>query len=290
MIMNNKDLIYESLKIIEENIKSGITVQNISEKIGFSLYYFSRLFKGITGYSPKSYMLKRKITKSVTDVLSNKKNITDIAFEYGFGTTETFSRAFQKVIGKNPSEIRKTGEVDKHKLFFPVTKEKIENTSAKLNKDPVLLEMGPLYLTGIPFYFEAGWMEDLANPWQYLHKNISVIKNRIIPEKFYQMQYWFPEQDEGSIFFFVAVEVENLKDIPVQFTGKLIPKLKFLKFLHKGHSNRVGYTYQYIYEQYFPDTDYKLPYLFNFEYYGDQYKGPFNDDSISEIYIPVERR
>jgi AraC family transcriptional regulator len=286
--MKNRETIYRSLDLIEENLRSDMTVYGISQRFSFSFYYFSRLFKGITGYSPKSYILKRKITESVKDILNSDKKIIEIAFDYGFSTPESFSRAFQKITGINPSDIRKSKMIDKERLLNPITKENIENSKNDINNDPELIDFGPLNLVGIPIFSELSDVEDLSTPWQILLNNIASIPGRVTPEKYFQVQYWFPEQDGESLFFFLATEVSGFKESGIQFTAKTIPEMKYLKFQHKGLSNKVGYTYQFIYEKWLPETDYKLPYLFNFEYYGDLFKGPYDEESISEIYIPVE--
>ena len=286
--MSNRELIYRSLTFIEENLRSDMSVYDISRRLGFSLYYFSRLFKGITGVSPKSYMLHRKITESVQDVLDTDDRIIDIAYAYGFGTPESFTRAFQRIMGVNPSDVRKEGAADRSKLLCPITREKIEHRRHVVKREPELVELEPICLVGIPFYYESCEVDDLSGPWQKLIGNAASIPDRIRPEKYYQVQYWFADQDEGSIFFYIALEVNSYRDMPVQFTAKTLPKQTYLKFLHKGFSNKVGLTYQYIYEEYLPETDYKLPHLFNFEYYGPEHKGPYNEESVSEIYIPVE--
>lgn len=286
--MKNIDLIYQSLDLIEKELKSDINVYSLSQEYGFSLYYFSRLFKGVTGYNPKTYMLNRKMSASITDLQQTDKKIIEIAFEYGFSTPESFSRAFHKVFGVNPSNLRKEARFDKQKLFRPVTKDSIEYNKRMISQEPELIEMDSLYLVGLPFYYEPEWKNDLLNPWENMIKNIDVIPEKLKPEKYFQLQYWFPDQDPGSIFFFLAVQVNNIIEIPVQFTAKIIPRQRYLKFLHKGLSNKVGNTYQYIYEKWLPETEYKLPHLYNFEYYGDQHKGPYNEESVSEIYIPVK--
>ncbi|MCG8572928.1 MAG: AraC family transcriptional regulator [Spirochaetes bacterium] len=286
--MNNRERIYQSLNLMEENLKSNMNVYNISQELGFSFYYFSRLFKAITGLSPKTYLLNRKITQSIKDVCNKKTKIIDIAFKYGFSTPESFSRAFQKVTGYNPSNLRKTGKIDKAKLQTPLTKEKLENYNIINRIEPELVETGPICLVGIPFYYKFKWQEDLSKPWQNLIDHVSFIKNRIKPERYFQVQYWFANQSGDSIFFFLAVETSTIDNIPIQFTAKVLPKQKYLKFFHKGLSNRVGYTYQFIYENWLLESDYQLPHLYNFEFYGDQYLGPYNEESISEIYIPIE--
>jgi AraC family transcriptional regulator len=286
--MNNREIIYQSLDIMEENLKSSLTIFEVSERLGFSVYYFSRLFKGITGVSPKNYMLKRKISRSAEDVQNTEKKLMDIALDYGFGSSESYSRAFCKIIGMNPSDLRKNGAEIGFKLFPRITKGKIERRAFTENQEPELIEFGPLHLVGLPFYYDTCRVNDLSKPWSQLTRNIAFIKSRVRPEKYYQMQYWFPDQDTDSMFFFIALEVESLDEIPVQFTAKTLPRMHYLKFFHKGLSGQVGRTYQFIYDKWLPETSYKLPHFFNFEYYGDRHLGPYNEESVSEIYIPVK--
>ncbi len=61
------------------------------------------------------------------------------------------------------------------------------------------------------------------------------------------------------------------------------------EYIHKGLACNVGLTYRYIYETWLPQSDYKLPLAYNFEYYGKNHFGPDNEESESEIYIPIER-
>ncbi len=286
--MKNREIIYQSLELMEKNLKSDITIYSISSQFNFSLYYFSRLFKGITGYSPKSYLLHRQITEAAKDLLNTKRKIIEIALDYGFSTPESFSRAFQKIMGCNPSETRKSSFADPAKMLSPITKDKIEKTHYLEKQEPEFLKLDVIKLVGIPFYYDLTLKNDLSEPWQHLIKNVTSIENRIIPEKYYQVQFWLPDQDPSTMYFFIAVEVSKITDIPIQFTAKTLPEQTYLKFLHKGRANTVGLTYQWIYDTWLPDTEYRLPHLYNFEFCGDQYTGPYDDESISEIYIPVD--
>ncbi|MBN1501846.1 MAG: AraC family transcriptional regulator [Spirochaetes bacterium] len=286
--MKNKDIVYSALELIEENLKSDIDVCSVSQKFGFSLYYFSRLFKGITGYTLKDYILLRKISESYNDLIKTDKKIIDIAFEYGFGTHESYSRAFNRIIGLNPSRARRQERFSPENLISPLSGNIIENRRRKTLLEPEKVELEEIQLIGIPFYFDLALQNDLSKPWANLSANAFLIENRLIPEKYYQLQYWFADQEPDLFYFFIAVQVEKIENIPLQFTAKIIPKQKYLKFLHKGRSNTVGLTYQYIYNTYLPETDFRLPYLYNFELYGNTFLGPCNDDSVSEIYIPYE--
>ncbi len=286
--MKNRDIIYESLQLIEENLQSDITVFSLSQKYGFSHFYFSRLFKGVTGYPPKTYILHRKISHSVSELLHSSRKIIEIAFDYGFATPESYSRACNKILGVNPSDIRKSGSIDRNLLFRKITKDTLEKNRFLKKQEPSLIQSGPILLVGIPFYYDLSLKNDLSQPWQNLIQNVHTIPARCIPERYYQVQFWVEGQDTDTIYFFIAAEVEEIYDIPIQFTAKTLPLMQYLKFYHKGKSNTVGETYRYIYEEFLPDTEYRLPHTYNFEFCGELYTGPYDDNSISEIYIPVE--
>ncbi|AOY77844.1 AraC family transcriptional regulator [Clostridium formicaceticum] len=288
--MNNRELILLSIQIIENNLRSKISVIDISKELGFSFYYYCRLFKSITGYSPKSYILARKITESIAELIETDIRIIDLALEFGFGSSEAYTRAFYKIINKNPSEIRRKGTINRQLLLQPITDNELKKFEHALDKEPEVVSLDEIKLVGIPFYYDLSIGNDLTEQWSLLTQNLSVIPNVKKPLEFYQLQFWFPDQDNDNIYFYVAVAVDKLELIPIQLTAKTIPAQTYFKFRHKGLANQVGHTYRYIYEEWLPATDYKLPGHFNFEYYGDEHLGPYNENSISEIYIPIENK
>ncbi|WP_028973741.1 AraC family transcriptional regulator [Spirochaeta cellobiosiphila] len=284
--MRNRELVYQSLNIIEGHLKENINVFTLSQEFGFSLYYFSRIFKAVTDFSLKEYILLRKVHEAYRDIINSDKKIIDVAFEYGFSSHESFTRAFSRLLGFNPSLARKKENIVSY--FAPLTWEVLENKQQNHIQEPELIQLGAFYLIGIPFYYDIALHNDLSKPWHNLISNASLLKDRIIPERFYQLQYWFPDQEDGLYYFFIALQMHNITDIPIQFTAKMIPAQRYLRFFHRGKSNSVGDTYKYIYYQYLPDTSYKLPHHYNFEYYGKQFLGPYDEESESEIYIPIE--
>ncbi|QUI22763.1 AraC family transcriptional regulator [Vallitalea pronyensis] len=286
--MNNRDIVLSSITLIEKNLKNTISLAEISRQCGFSYYYFSKLFKTVTGYSPKSYILARKISESVDDLLNTNQRVLDIGLKYGFGSPETYTRAFKRIMHKNPNEIRKDGKVNSRLLLKPITKQTLNRFNHALDKSPEFVELNERQLMGIPFYYNISMKSDLSNSWSLFMQNLSTIPYIKKRERFYQMQYWFPDQDDDSTFFFIAVEVERIESVPIQFVAKTIPAGTYMKFRHKGRSNQVGYTYQYIYEEWLPNTDYRLSEHFNFEHYGEEYFGPYNEESVSDIYIPFQ--
>jgi AraC family transcriptional regulator len=287
--MTNKEVILKSIEYIENSLKEEIDVFKVSNEVCYSLYHFIRLFQSITGFSPKNYIQLRRLTEAVYELRNTDKKIVDIAYDFQFGSHESFTRAFRKQFNLNPTEIRKGHSLTSLPLVTRISPEYIYQSDKVRTVSPELVDMPEKILVGISFFIsDDSEINDLSKEWSRLMNETHTIKNKSIPECYYQVQYWSENQEIGGIYFFIGAEVAQAIDVNPLFVVKTIPKGKYLKFIHKGLANKVGYTYKYIYTQFLPDTDYKLTKPFNYEYYGEKCKGPYNEESESEIFIPIE--
>lgn len=287
--MSNYETILKAIGFIEENLKEDITVPDIAFEIQYSVYHFTRLFHGITGHSPKDYILRRRLTEAAKEILNTGKKIIDIAFDYGFNDHETFTRAFKKMHGANPSEIRKNiPQLKKLPFLSPITSENIYHLNRIRDTEHRIVSLNRIMLVGIVIRVNYDSLSAITEMWHEFLTETDTIPARIKPERHYQLLFWSDKFDCDNFYCMAGVEVKNLDDVPIYLTAKIIPPAKYIKFIHRGFSNTVGLTYKYIYETWLPQSDYRLSIPYDFELYGEKYKGPDNIDSESEIYIPVE--
>jgi len=287
--MNNKKRILESIRYIESNLMSDIKVSDIAKEACCSLYHFIRLFQSITGISPKKYLLQRRLTDSIYQLRNSDKKIISIAFDYQFGSHEVYTRSFQKHFGVSPLKVRKGAIVPANLLTQSITEEYIFQSKKARNQAPDLVELKEKIVVGLS-YFKSGNLKDLdlTTEWNTFMKMVDLIVDKTSPEHYYQIQYWSENQEAEGMYFFIGVEVNDIKKLNPPFVIKIIPQGSYLKFIHKGVSRNVGFTYRYIYNEFLPDTDYKLSMPFNFEYYGKDYLSPYKEQSESYLFIPVE--
>jgi AraC-like DNA-binding protein len=90
---------------IEEKIKE-IDFGELENAVGYSYHHIRTFFKHTAGISLSRYILARKIANAAFEIRHSKKNITEIANEYGF-SSDTFAQAFRRGTGMTPSQFKK---------------------------------------------------------------------------------------------------------------------------------------------------------------------------------------
>ncbi|RCX09866.1 AraC family transcriptional regulator [Anaerobacterium chartisolvens] len=99
-------LIQGAMKYIESNYSHDISLNDISQHLKISPFYFSRIFSNVTGLTYKSYLNKIRIEKAHNFIETTSIPITDIAYECGYNSLRTFNRAFKELKGYTPSSLR----------------------------------------------------------------------------------------------------------------------------------------------------------------------------------------
>ena len=101
-----KELIQESLDYIEDNLTCEISAQELSERAGFSLFHYYRLFQTAVGLPVMQYILRRRLLGAIYEISCGSKMI-DAELRYGFETHAGFYKAFVREIGCTPAQYLK---------------------------------------------------------------------------------------------------------------------------------------------------------------------------------------
>jgi len=95
-----------ALAYIEEHLTEEIDYSNISKIAYCSEYHFKRMFSFLSGISLSEYIRRRRLTLAALDLKDRSLRIIDVAVKYGYGSADSFSRAFHSLHGILPSEAR----------------------------------------------------------------------------------------------------------------------------------------------------------------------------------------
>ena len=102
----NHHMVRKAKDYIKAHVSDPLTVTDISAQFRLSPYYFSTLFKNLTGMCIRDYIVQERIEKAKVLLKNPNKKIQDIALESGYQDAAHFNRAFKKITGLSPSKFR----------------------------------------------------------------------------------------------------------------------------------------------------------------------------------------
>ncbi|MCP4544361.1 MAG: AraC family transcriptional regulator [Chloroflexi bacterium] len=284
--MSNLESVYQAVQFIEQHLKAPISIQDVADAVGYSVYHFSRTFNRVIGHSPYDYIMRRRLSESARELVESGKRIIDVAFEYQFNNPETYSRAFRRMFGMLPNQVKKS-KILPQLVKLEATLEYIKHINKGDYLKPELVELDKIHLVGLASRVK-GETDIVTELWEQLSSEIESIPKQLKPQQYYGVSFFTLAGDPQSIFFMIGVAVDSLDAIPPTLVGKTIQPLKYAKFIHKGPSKDVGMTLDYVYQTWLPKSDHSTAAPLQIEFYGERYKGPDDPDSESEILIPID--
>ena len=100
----NEDLITRQIReLLQANLRTQITLDEIAAQVGFSKTYVKTLFRHNTGESIMQTFHGMKIEEAKRLISQRKYSVTEISELLGFSSVHYFSRAFKKATGISPS-------------------------------------------------------------------------------------------------------------------------------------------------------------------------------------------
>ncbi len=110
-------MVAESCRIIVE-AEQNLTLDTLAKTAGLSAFHFHRVFKAITGLTPKAYSdanraqkLRLELTKKTMTqkAMTKKSTVTDAIYEAGYQSSSRFYEQSAQVLGMKPSRYKNGG-------------------------------------------------------------------------------------------------------------------------------------------------------------------------------------
>lgn len=95
---------------LDENISSNISLEQMSEFLGMSVYAIIRRFQATLGNSPHAYVMNKRIEKAKQILTSTNIPLKIVAANCGFADQSHMTRIFRKVLDVTPANFRKNAE------------------------------------------------------------------------------------------------------------------------------------------------------------------------------------
>lgn len=240
--MTKPTAIQHCLSYMEEHLDEDLSVAEIAAHLGYSLYYFCRMFKSIMGQSPGAWLRQRRLSQAAERLLQGQ-NITQTALDSGYDTPSGFNKAFRRRFGLTPSKfIQKGGFIMEPKF---TTIDTFSAIGYCLKPDPSL-RVDPL--------------EDGA---YWLGQDFSSVSR----EEYASLTYpgyaeiccWLhPDALSGELYYFCGPTVKSKAQIPKGMVAIDIPGGEYAVFPVPPAADlsqlaeEVRHTWKYIFGQWLP--------------------------------------
>ena len=111
---SNSELVDEFLEVLHSDPDADLNIGEVASRLGFSRSYLHNRFRKEVGMSPSDYAQRLRIKRCCSKLATTEESVTDIAVEFGFGSSQYFSRVFKKYLGTTPSEYRQQMLIREH--------------------------------------------------------------------------------------------------------------------------------------------------------------------------------
>lgn len=98
------------------NLDRQVKLEELAKVACFSEFHFHRIFSAVSGETLNNFTNRLRLERAARFLRYTNRSLTDIAFDCGFSSSATFSRAFRSGYDTSPSQFRKNGEIKKSKI------------------------------------------------------------------------------------------------------------------------------------------------------------------------------
>ncbi|QFU20622.1 AraC family transcriptional regulator [Shewanella eurypsychrophilus] len=293
------------LDYIHDNLDKTLSLEDLADQSCWSRWQLQRVFQSQTGLSVAQYIRELKLSLAAERVLAGQERMLDIAYELGFNSEVSFSRAFKQFFSSSPREYRQRGL--RVGLRTPLAK--LSKLASDYVVDNAFLQTRIEYKPSFIFYGVSspfkGLLSDkpdfstiVPETWHQLHKIIDainlpevnllgVIDTRNEFDEVTQLNYW------AGV---TCISAQNEVDVDIRLTRLDIPAQEYAVVSYDGAVSGFGHVVEWLICHWLPESEYVGIEGFELENYGTSSKnellveGETQSRVKMEYWLPVKKK
>jgi AraC family transcriptional regulator len=103
-------IVKQAIDYMKRNLDRELTTEEIARVVGYSESHFIRLFKEVTGISPRHFLSALRIEEGKKKLLQPTGSLLNVVLSLGFLSVGSFSSRFKQTVGVSPIKFRKTSK------------------------------------------------------------------------------------------------------------------------------------------------------------------------------------
>jgi AraC family transcriptional regulator len=283
---------------IQEHLDEPLLLDALARVACFSPHHFHHIFGAMVGESVKEHIRRLRLERAAYRLQFGNQPVTDIAFDAGYETHESFTRAFRTMFGTSPSRYRKV-QRERTRSFAPsgvhfLPEGRLETfISVQRGGPPMDVHIKTLTPMRVAFLRHVGPYQDeaLRRTWD-------------------RLLFWAGQRGLlGPQTMLLGIDHDNPHvtpqdklrydaclaiDRPVEPEGEIgmqeIPGGEYAVVTHKGPYDRLPETYAYLYGLWLPNSGREPTESPSIQHYRSTPRETPPDDLLTDIYVPLRPR
>lgn len=292
-VQDHKQRMLRVLVHIQQHLDEPLPLEALADVACYSPFHFHRVFRGMIGESVKEHVRRLRLERAAHRLKFSDEPVVHLAFEAGFETHETFTRAFTAAFEVTPSAYRK-----RHRAIqYPVSCSGVHyEPNAALddfNFQPSEETNMNVWIATLPaarlaFVQHIGPYDGVGEAWGKLMawagpKGLLGPRMRFFGLCFSDPEVTPPDKIQYQACLEVGPEVKPEGEVGVQeFAGG-----EYAAVTHKGPYRTLGEAYALICGQWLPNSGRTLGPPPSVERYLNDPRGTPEDQLLTEVYIRV---
>jgi AraC family transcriptional regulator len=284
VVVDHRNRINQAAAFIEANLSRQVTLDEVAAAANFSPFHFHRIFSAFTGETIFEYLVRARMKKAVTLLMSGHPS-QKIAVETGYQTTSAFTKAFKRTFECSPTA---------YKLRFPADKIVYakETQGAVRTHQPEIRELPELLIIYVTRKGRVNENYTKAADEAFLVLRTYLTKNKVdtwsLPRLGIIRDIGGLDSGECRFEACFSCKKDAAFSISTEVKEKIIGAGKWAVFRHHGAYNTLWQTWNWIYRHWYPSSGVECRDADPFELYLNTPLRTPSADLLTYIHIPIK--
>jgi len=272
---------------IQEHLDEDLSLERLARIAHFSPFHFHRIFSALVGESVHDHVRRLRLESAAILLKTSDRPVTQIAFDTGYDTHESFSRAFRQMFGVSPSQFRAGQRPVPSTVSTGLQGEEI-SMSTSTTADVHVRNVEPMR---VAFVRHVGPYENVVLALQrFLHwagqRGLFGPDTKVIGIGHDDPHITPADKLRFDCCVTVSKEFQPEGEVGVQTVGGG----EFAVLTHRGPYEKLGDCYRLLYGTWLPASGREPRHEPPFEVYHNSPGNTQPEDLLTEIYVPLEPR
>lgn len=278
-----QERILRVLLYIQNNLYEPLGLDELARIACFSPYHFHRIFRGMIGETLAEHIRRLRLERAAQLLQQSHRSVTDLAFEAGYETVESFTRAFKDRFGVVPSKYKKTNG---HRISAGLPNLDFRKGNTKMD-----VQIKEIPARRVIFVRHVGPYNECGKAWEKLCTWAGP-QGLLQPGiEFIGLCYDDPDITPAEkIRYDACITTESDVQPEGEIGVQIINAGLYAMTTHHGSYTKLSETYAALCGQWAPQNGYEIRSLPSLEIYLNSPEETPEDELLTDVHIPIEKQ